>query len=246
MGSVENFIPVSKAAEILGRPVSYVRSLYNQGLVRRKVEGSRVFVRVDDITEVHRLNMAGEMEPGELVKRLLLLEIKVARMEKAMDLVFKVNEIQASQFDKIPDAELFSLYNNLVLETGVDEWTVERMLSCCEVYMKITECEIDRLNELLKIDHSWKTFLELNLKQTRYIRQHPEGKTNLELQRVTDLLSHGRKNIRAIATIFIEKSAVFGPSQKLLATMAATDLEAFDELARQSGRRNERGKHALV
>lgn len=247
MGSAtDNFVLVSEAAEILGRPSSYVKTLCNEGLVRKKTMNGKVFVRVDDITEVHRLNLAGEMEPGELVKRLLLLELRTARMEKALSLVFKVNEIQASQFEQMNDGELFNLHSNFNSEKDENEWTVDRMLSCCEVYMKITEYEISRLNEILKIDHSWKIFLELNLKQSRYVRENPKTKFNLELQRIADLLAQGRKNIRSIATIFIERSAVFGSSQKLLATMAASDLEAFDELAKQSAKRNRRGKHALV
>lgn len=247
MGSApEGFVKVSKAAEILGKPARAIHQYCKEGLVRRRMEGNRVYVKMEDIAEIHRLNIAGEMKPRELVKRVLLMEQKINRLEEAMNLVFKVNEIQASQFESMSDEDLYSLYENLLGEKGERAWTVDRLLACCEVYVKITESEIDRLNQLLQVDHSWKLFFELSLKQSKYVREHEDLNHDLELQRIRDLLAMGRKNLRTVAVLFIERAATMGPSQKLLQMMAASDVDAFDELAKQSAKRNNRGDHALL
>lgn len=233
MGSNDKYILVSQAAKILGCTTKRVHDLLDQGLMRWRAEEDNILVCQEDLADIHRLNIAGEMKPGELIRRLLFLEQKVHRMENAINLLLEVNGQAASRFIHIEDSDLLNLHENAMTAIGQEVWSVEEMLKYAEVFMKITEVEIDRLNEMMSIDHSWQTFYRLCLNMTRFVAQSGKLETNLDLQRIRDLLHFGRKNLATIAVLFVEKAAQLGPSRKLLAKMAASDIELFDHLAKQ-------------
>jgi hypothetical protein len=86
MGSDVKYLLVSEAAKILGFSSKRVHDLLDQGLMRWKAEGDNIFVRQEDLADIHRLNIAGEMKPGELIRRLLFVEQKVQRLENAEDM----------------------------------------------------------------------------------------------------------------------------------------------------------------
>lgn len=234
MGSDSNFIPITKAAQILGRTVGQVRDLLDQGLMKWKTDPQGVVV-VDqiDLAEIHRLNLAGEIKPGELIRRLVFCERQVERLQLAVDLLMEVNNLVASRFTNMSDSDLMNLHDNARDAAGEKEWATDQMIHFCEVFSKISEIEIDRLDELLVTTNSWKTFYHLCIEMTRQVGAHPQLKTDLNLQRVRDLLYIGRKNLATIAVLFIEKSAQLGPSRKLLLKTAAVDIDLFDQLAKQ-------------
>lgn len=247
MGSnPKEFIPVSKAARILHCPQEKIHDLCDQGLIRRKYEGDSCHVRAVDVTEIHRLNIAGEIPPGDMIRRLLFLEREVERLKEAVNMLFEVNGLAASRFVKMEDGHLLNLYQIIERELGEEDWPTDRLLSFCEIFIKITEIEIDRLNEMLKIDHSWQTLYQLCINVTRFVAAHPQLSTNLELQRVRDLLVVSRKNLSTIAVLFIEKAAQLGPSQKLLQHLASNDIDSFDDLARQMKKTGRRGRVAAL
>lgn len=233
MGSDPIYIPVSKAAGVLDCETDKVHELADQGLIRRKLEGDEAFVRRDDIEEVYRLQLVGELRPGELVRRLLFAEQKISRLEGAVNLLFEVNQLAGSRFAQMDDPELHQVYGDVVDALGEDHWELNGIISFGEAFLKITEVEIDRLNDLLQLDRAWMPFYQLCLKLTRFIGVSAELDTNLEMQRARDLLYQGRKNLQTIAILFIERKAQLGPSRELLAKMAATDVEGFDTLAKQ-------------
>lgn len=246
MGSNVKFIPITKAAEILGCPAKKVHALADQGLVRRTLEEDNAYVSQEDIAEIHRLNIAGELKPGELVRRLLFAERKLERLEATINLLLEVNGLAASRFVGMNDPDLLSLFQNVEEALGEEQWPTKVMANFCEVFIKITEIEIDRLNEMLNVDHSWETFYRLCLKMTKHVAQSDKLSTDLELQRVRDLLHMGRRNLSTIAVLFVEKAGQIGPSHKLLARLASSDIELFDNLAKQLKGKSKRGHLALV
>lgn len=247
MGSnPKEFIPVSKAAGILHCPPKKVHDLCDQGLVRRKYKGDSCYVRAVDVTEIHRLNIAGEIPPGDMIRRLLFLEREVERLKEAVNMLFEVNGMVASRFSKMEDDQLIQLYQVVENELGEEDWPAERLLSFCEIFIKVTEIEIDRLNDMLKVDHSWQTFYQLCMKVTRFVATHQDLSSSLELQRIRDLLVVARKNLSTIAVLFVERAAELGPSQKLLQHLASNDIDAFDELAKQMKKTGRRGRLAAV
>ena len=233
MGSSPKYIRATKAANILGCPVDRVHEYCNQGLVRNQFEGDERLVNQEDIAEIHRLNLAGEMKPGELIRRLLFCERELDRLRMAVNKLYEINNLSASRFSKMSETDLMGMYHQVQEMLGEDEWPIKQMAETCEIFIKITEMEISTINDLLGVDNCWRPFFELCLKMTKYVSTHPKMDTDLDLQRVRDLLYASRKNLSAIAVLFVEKSATFGPSRTLLAKLAKTDLELFDHLARQ-------------
>lgn len=233
MGSDHKYILASKASKILNCPIDRIHKYCDGGVVRWRHDGDTLLVAQEDIADIHRLNLAGEMKPGEMIRRLLFVEREVERLRMAVNKLYEINNLSASRFSKMDGSDLVSLYNNIVEMIGEETWPIPRMAETSEVFIKITELEIDTINDLLGVDNSWQPFFELCLQMTRYVSTHPDLSTDLNLQRVRDLLYASRKNLSAIAVLFVEKAATFGPSKKLLAKLAKTDLELFDHLAKQ-------------
>ena len=247
MGSdPKEFIPITKAAGILHCSNKKVHDLCDQGLIRRQHKGDKAVVRRQDVVEIHRLKIAGEIAPGDMIRRLLFLEREVERLKEAVNMLFEVNGMVASRFSKMDDGQLAQLYQVVENELGEEAWATDRLLSFCEIFIKITEIELDRLNEMLNLDHSWQTFYELCMKVTKFVALHPDLKTDLELQRVRDLLTVSRKNLGTIAVLFVEKAAQLGPSQKLLQRLASNDIDLFDDMAKQLKKSGRRGSLAAL
>lgn len=237
MGSKDEYILLSRAASILGWPQDKLQDIISQGIVNWKIEGDSIYVNQADVADIHRLNIAGVMKPGELIRRLLFLERKVDRLELTMDMMLESSGLSASRFRMMTDKELQDLYDNAVGMLAEDKWTKDEMTPFCEVFVKISEVEIDRLNAIISLDHSWQTFYELCIRMTRHVASHPQLGNSLDLQRIRDLLSAGRKNLSTIAVLFVDKVAQVGPTRTLLERLAVSDLEAFDALARKIGKK---------
>jgi len=233
MGSDPIYVPISKASKILDCEESKVHELCDQGLVRRKLEGDVASVRREDIEEVYRLQLVGELRPGELIRRLLFAERKIAKLEGAVNMLYEINGLAGSRFSPMDDPEIHNLYGVVVDALGEDYWTVDQLVVFGEYFLRITEVEVERLNDLLQLDSSWMPFYRLCLKLTKFVGLSEDLDTNLEMQRVRDLLYQGRKNLQTIGVLFIEHKAQLGPSRELLAKMASADIDDFDTLAKQ-------------
>jgi hypothetical protein len=205
-----------------------------------------MFLRAEDIEEVVSIGALPEMTPEDMRRRIIFLERQVSRLQESVDLMYQVNQMSSSRFETMDDETLLLLYANIRDETENDSWSIRRILSCCEVFMKLGEPEVDRLNGLTDSEDAWQPFFELCLMQHRYVTTHPEFPIDVNLQHCRDLLSVGRDNLRTIATIFIALTLDKDSSYELLAGMAAADIDAFDTLVRQIKKRNPRGNLHLL
>jgi len=233
MESNSQLITVSEAAELLDTTEDRVTQLWAEGLIRRTERGGVILVRRSDVEEVLRDGLVGEIRSGELVKRLKFLENRVDRLESALDLLYQVNDLGSARFPSMTDDELSSLYSNVELELRQDDWPVSRMFSLCEMLMRLTEEEIDRLNNLRCVGDSWKVFLDLALRMSHFIRKRKDLDTDLDLQRLRDILVHARRNVKELAILFIEYEAQLTPSRNLMERLASADIEGFDDILRQ-------------
>jgi hypothetical protein len=216
------------AAEIQIAPES-ILSLANEGLVRKL--DSRV--NRSDLQTLSKLMGVAEIDPDSLSHRVRILESTVSRLKEAIDILFQVNNMSSSRFSSMEDTELTTLYENICSELNKNNWDIGRILSCCEVFIRIGECEIEKLNNLVGTNHSWKPLYELCLKQSKYVNAHPKLETDANLQRCRELLNVGRKNIREIAVVFIEVCNSLEPSYKLVSALATTDIDTFNTLVKQ-------------
>ena len=227
-----DFVKPEKAAELLECTVEQVLAFADEGLLRwRSLNGERV-VRKDDVEELYRLHLAGELAPGELTKKVLFLERRVERLEAAMNMVFEVSGLSASRFAKMTEHELYALYLKTVEELQNDEWDDETLKTFAEAFIKITELEIDKINNAANISEAYMPFYRLCLKMSRFVGASKRLNTSVELQKIRDLLYAGRKNLQAIAILFIENQSRLGPDRQLLQKLVTADLESFDLLAK--------------
>ena len=97
----KTFMSASKAARILTCSVERLHELCDQGLIYRQCEGDNVFVRTSDVMELKRLDIIGEIKPGEMIKRLLMMETTVSRLESTLNMLLEVNEIASSRFSEM-------------------------------------------------------------------------------------------------------------------------------------------------
>ena len=86
----QKIIPISKAASVLGCSEERVHELADQSFIRRQHEGDQCFVYTEDIAELKRLDIIGEMRPGEMVRRMLMLETRVEHLQHALDILYEV------------------------------------------------------------------------------------------------------------------------------------------------------------
>ena len=228
----QKFMLISEAAELLSCSVDRIAELSDQGMIRRHIEVDQVFVRKEDVIEIHRLNIVGEMKPGEMVRRLLLLEQEVRRLRASVDMLYEVNGLSSSRFAELEDDELLMLYRNIIDLLAATNWPVDRMDSVSEVFIRISEAEIDRINEMENMEKGWLPFLQLCLKMTKYVSKRKDLRKDLDLQRVFTKLAIGRKNLVGIGLFFVEKGALLSSSRKLLTQIAYADIDAFDVIAR--------------
>lgn len=247
MGSKrQEWVSSEIAANELGLDHDSIVHLAQENFVRRLTDGNQLFIHQADIDRLRDLRKAADIDPDELARRVLILESTVARLTESVNLVYQVNEMSSSRFEGMDDGDLLMLSENISSELVEEEWSIARLLSCCEVFLRLSELEIERLNEITEEDHAWKPFYELCLQQSRYVAEHEDLDTDLDLQRCRDLLAQGRRNLRGLAVLFIELSHQDGPSHKLIAAIAAADMDMFDSLIKQLKGKNERANLDLL
>jgi len=227
------WISVLEASQKLRCDEDAVRELAKRAVVRQLTDGDVIYVRSEDIDEVLSIQGGIKMSPEDAQRRIILLERQVSRLQGALDLMLQVNQMSATQLEPMDDDRLLMLFINICEELKTTEWPIERLLSCCEVFVRISDDEMERLNELANTPTSWRPFYELCLKQLRYVTTHPEFTIDINLQRCRDLLWRGRNNLRSIAVISIEINAAQDTSQNMLARLASADVDEFDDLIKQ-------------
>ena len=234
MGSKrQEWISSESAADELGLDIASIEHLANDNFLRKLTVGNQLYIHRSDVERIRQLRKAAEVDPEELTRRVLILENIVERLTDSVNLLYEANGMHATRFEDIDDGDLIFLRENVAQELDHDSWPIDRLLSCCEVFLRLSELEVERLNKITNDNHAWRPFYELCLKQSRYVTEHPKFDVDIELQRCRDLLSQGRQNLRSIATIFIELSHQDSPSHELIAAVAAADMDMFDTLVKQ-------------
>lgn len=166
----DQFIGLTEAAQILGRTPEDVQSLCNEGLIRRRSTGHRVLVHRGDVDEVVETNLNDTARPRDLVKRVVLLERQVRSLTKALDLYGAVIGMTTSSLDGLGPQELVELSQRVSAMLHADSWTVDEMFQFCEVFLRISDTDILRLNDSVGSHESWRIFYTLCLRMAWWSR----------------------------------------------------------------------------
>ena len=233
--NADQFISPVEAAKLIERTPEDVINLCNEGLIRRKSTGQRILVRRGDVEEVRETNLHSVVRPKGIVSRLLMLERKVKALTNALDLLGAVNGMTSNSLDELDQQDLLALAEMAKKALLKEKWDTEEMLRFSEVFLRMSDSDIIRLNDSLGTHDSWRVFYELCLHMSIYARE-----ADLEPGRDTDtvraLLQKGLRNLRSIGVLFIENAAYLKSSDELLRSTMSHDLAQFDTLIRQLNR----------
>ena len=226
------FITLAEAAEILSRTPEEVNSLCNEGFIRRRSTGDVILVHVKDVEEVRETNFHNIARPKELVQKVLILEREVASLRKTVDLMGKVNGLLSSSLDDMDSGKLFQLSGVVSQFLDKESYTLDEMLQFSEIFMRVADSDIVRLNDLLGTHDTWRNFYELCLKMAVFSRECDIPKCR-DLETVQVLLSRGLRNVRSIGVLFVENSAFLLSSKELLEKTMGHDIAGFDMLIKK-------------
>jgi len=247
MGSnPKGFIHVAEAAKILGCSEGRVERLAHNGSMKHRQVEDDFLVDAEDTKAIARLGIADELPGAELIHELRMLRAKVDRLEASIDMLFQVNGMSAGRMPGMTPDGLAQLYHVMEADLESDEWPVDRLLSYCEIFIRLTEEDIDVLDQVRDAPHSWEVFYRLLIKVSQYVGRQKELPTSLELQRVKELITIGRSNLRSICMFFTHVYGDRSPSKDLLAELASNDVDTFDDLAKQLKAVNKHGHLAPV
>lgn len=239
MGRISNqFISLEEAAQLLGRTPSEVLSLCDEGLMRRKSDGTNISIHKDDAKEVAETNLNDLARPRDLVQKVLLLERRVRGLCKTMDLYGRINGMLSSSLE-LTEQELVGAYMSTIEALREIRWTLDEMSRFSKLFLRISEIDILAINESIGAHDSWRAFYELCLRMNWHMRDahFPPGR---DTDSVHTMLRKGLKNLRSIGILFIENAAFFQSSAEMLQRTASHDLAEFDILLRRRKSNNDK------
>lgn len=227
----DQFIALVDAARILGRTSEEVISLCDEGLIRRRSTGIEVGVHRGDVREVYETNLHDMARPRDLVKNVLLLQREVRALKEAINLIGDVNGMLSSSLSEYSAQGLLELSETTRMHAQHEQWDINVILIYCEVFLRISDSDILRLNESIGVHDSWKPFYTLCLKMSTYARD-AEVKDELN-EKARALLQRGLRNLRSIGVLFIENQEFLNTSKELLERTMSQDLAQFDTLVKK-------------
>lgn len=233
MGSQRNtFIGLTDAAVILGRTKDEVVSLCDEGLIRRCSTGTRITVHRGDVEDVRETNLNNMARPRDLVKKVIILEREVSALKEAVNLLGAVNGMLTSSLDEMSSSNLVALSELASQMNCKKEWSIDEMLQFSEVFLRISDSDIIRLNEAIGAPDCWRVFYTLCLSMVTYAREAnlPE---DAGLSTTRSLLQRGLRNLRSIGVMFVENKEFLRVSRDMLERTMGHDLAQFDNMVKK-------------
>jgi hypothetical protein len=228
------WISYQSAAKKLGCSVEEVEHLVESHLVRSLVDGDLSFVAASDLDELAELRSPPQVDTLRLARSLALAEQRIERLEEAVNLLYESNGLTSFKMGFLEDETLLQLEANIEEMMDQPEWPLPRLLSCAEVYLKLSEVELERLSQLTERPAPWRPFLQLCLQQLVWLSRRPSMLEKWEWARARDLLYQGLKNLRHLALVYCSLDRDPTPLLETAAAVCRDDVENIDQLVLQN------------
>lgn len=225
-----DWISYQSAAKKLGCSEAEIEHLVDSHLVRSLDEGDLRFVAGGDLEDLDQLKSPPQIDTHRLARNLSLAEQRIARLEEAVNLLYEANGFTSFKMGHLEDQTLLELTANVEQMLDQMEWPLPRLLSCAEVYLKLTEIEVERLIELTNNQNAWRPFFELCLRQLVWLSRHPELLARFEWARARDLLSQGRKNLRQLALVYCALNQDLSILFEIAQSISESEVDDLDVL----------------
>jgi hypothetical protein len=144
---------------------------------------------------------------GSVDKEQRILEARVTVLEKQVQFLLRINGIDVSALRDATDEELLQHYRAAVQAIGKGRRTKAPQIlkQWAELFCQISEFEVARLQGIVNYTHTWEPFYHLCIKLMTAMRQRKEFAVDFQLQQIYGLLDKGRKNLREVALVTMEK-----------------------------------------
>jgi hypothetical protein len=140
-------------------------------------------------------------------KRLRTLEATVSELTAQVKFLLHVNGINLSALRTSTADDLLKFYQDAVQLLGLrpEQIPPEVVQRWSEIFVQLSEYEVMRLQTVVNYDHTWQPFYQLSLRMMTGLRQNSDFSTSVGMQHLYALLDKGRRNLRDIAVIMIER-----------------------------------------
>jgi len=228
------WVSYQTAAKKLGCSLDEIDQLVASHLVRSLNDGEAQFVADGDLDDLTQLKEAPPINTVHLARNQALIMERVARLEEAINLLYEANGLNSFRMGHLEDQTLLELAANIEQMLEQPEWALPRLLSCAEVYLKLTEVEVERLIELSGNQQAWRPFVELCFKQLVWLARHPSLLKQYDWARARDLLHQGRKNLRHLMLSYCWRDQDTSPFFEIAKSVCLEDTNTLDILVLKS------------
>lgn len=224
------WVSYQSAAKKLGCSVEEVEHLVKSHLVRGLDDGDLRFVAENDIDDLDHLRKPPPVDTARIARNVSLIDQRLKRIEEAVNLLFEANGLTSFKMNHLEDQTLTQLALNIDQMLDQVEWPIQRLLSCAEVFLKLSEVEVERLGDLTGREDSWRPFLELCLRQLTWLSRKPELLEQFEWARARDLLYLALGNLRNVSMNYCNLKSDFRPLLNLASNVCRDDVDTIEAL----------------
>jgi DNA-binding transcriptional MerR regulator len=196
------WVSYQTAAKKLGCSVEEIDQFVTSHLVRSLNDGEARFVAEGDLDDLVQIKEAPPVNTVHLARNQALIMERLERLEEAINLLYEANGLTSFRMGHLEDQTLVELAANIEQMLEQPTWALPRLLSCAEVFLKLTHVEVERLNELTGNPNAWRPFMELCLKQQVWLSRQPALIKQYDWARAVDLLNQGRKNLNQLMLFY--------------------------------------------
>ena len=232
MGSVrQNWVSYENAVKKSGYTKEQIDDFVASHLARSLQTAEEKLVSLSDLMEISEAtNKPPPLSPSTFRQEMRVMEQKVKRLESAVNLLYEINSLAGNDLHSLTDNSLVELLGNIESLLSQPDWSLSTLLSCAEVYLRLSEAEIQRLEEMTQRKNAWLPFLELAIRQHKRVLESAEVKSNYEWSRCCSLLSRGKDNIRSISLSLTALTQDPHPLTQLVHRINTIELDTFDKI----------------
>lgn len=212
---MDTHITLKNASRLLNMPLEEVRGLIRKGLLPSVKINDSVYVSANDVQAI-RESIDSDDDILNPTERLVLLSLRVKRLEEKMDRVYKVMEMGAAvSLSTLSDKEMYKMYRSACEQLTKNTWSVEELYKWGTIVLNMDAVQLKRISQLSNNKHPWKILSDLidvmkdYWKNNLFTEEDPRGRE------IAYILEKSLKNLKREA-LFYEKNQLNEPHLMVL------------------------------
>jgi hypothetical protein len=218
IGSLEDYVKIEGTAKILGVCTRTVKMYGKYGLLdlkRIKGQGRWKWVRRDEVVALREV-LDEQGSARSLVEMLRGLRVRLLAMDRRLNFLMFVNDLDVTVLRDVPDEKLIKLYDEVCEYVEAPSNDRRRQMAhiqgWAQTIMQITELELERLVGPTQDTTPWVPFYKLIRMLMEEVRGRKHFSHNESFQFTYRLLDRARKSLGQAIVVFTEaQAAEIGP-----------------------------------